>query len=201
MHQYATDSGEKKFILLMMALLSILATWVLYELMTRISTLTGLSAPWWLEIPSLMTFYGLFYEIFDKWLWKKPIVQKLGLARIPNLNGLWKGYVRSSHDQFKEKIEASIRIFQSWTHIEICQETKTSKGRSFVATILTKNLDAARLFFMYRNMPEIDADPNMHQHSGSAQLILSSDEKTLSGDYYNCGRDRLTWGKLYFEKS
>jgi hypothetical protein len=200
MHQYATDSGEKKFVLLIMALLSVFAAWVLHEVITLTSTLTSLTAPWWLEIPSLMTFYGVFYGTFDKWLWKKPIMQKLGLVKIPDLNGMWKGYLKSSHDQFKEEIAASIKIFQSWTQIEICQETKTSKGCSFVATILTQKLDAVRLFFMYQNMPEVDADPNMHQHLGSAQLVLSSDGKVLSGDYYNCGRDRMTWGKLYFEK-
>jgi len=201
MHQYATDSEEKKLVLLILALLSIFATWLLYELITLISTVTDLSAPWWLEIPSVLTFYGLSYEIFDKWLWKKQIVRKLGLVRIPNLNGVWKGYLMSSHDQFKEKTEASIKILQSWTEIEIAQETKASKGRSFVATIHTKDRDSQRLFFMYQNTPEVDADPSMHQHIGSAQLILNSDKKILSGDYYNCGRDRLTWGKLHFERS
>ena len=94
-----------------------------------------------------------------------------------------------------------MKIFQSWTEIEICQYTKTSEGRSFVATIHTKDHDSQRLFFMYRNTPEVDADPNLHQHVGSAQLVLSADKRTLSGDYYNCGRDRLTWGKLHFERS
>lgn len=201
MHQYATDSGEKKLILLLLALVSVLAAWLLYELITLMSTLTGFTAPWWLEIPSVLTFYGVSYEVFDKWLWKKSIVQKLGLVRTPDLNGEWKGYVKSSHDQFKQEIEASIKISQTWTQIEIRQETKTSKGRSFVVTILTENVDATRLLFMYRNMPEIDADPNMHQHLGSAQLVLSPDKKILSGDYYNCGRDRLTWGKLYYKRS
>lgn len=201
MHQYATDSEEKKLILLLLALFSVFATWLFYELITLISTATGLATPWWLEIPSIITFYGLFYEIFDKRLWKKPSFRKLGLVKIPDLNGVWKGYLKSSHDQFKEETGAIIKIRQSWTQIDIYQETKTSKGHSFVATILTKDFDAMRLFFMYRNTPEIDADPNMYQHVGSAQLVLSADERTLSGDYYNCGRDRLTWGKLHFERN
>jgi len=201
MHQYATDSDEKKLVLLILALLSVFATWLLYELITLASTVTGLSAPWWLEIPSVLTFYGLFYEFFDRWLWKKTIFRRIGLVNIPNLNGKWKGFVKTSHDEFKGELEASLKIFQTWTQIAIFQDTKTSKGSSFVATIQTKDPDGIRLFFMYRNMPEIDADPNLHQHTGSAQLVLTPDEKILSGDYYNCGRDRLTWGKLHFERN
>jgi len=144
MHQYATDSEEKKLIILLLALFSVFATWLLYQLITLISTATGLTAPWWLEIPSIITFYGLSYGIFDKRLWKKSAFRKLGLVRIPDMNGVWKGYLKSSHDQFKEEIGASIKIRQSWTQIEICQETKTSQGHSFVATILTKDFDAMR---------------------------------------------------------
>jgi len=200
MHQYATDSYEKKFILLLIAILSIIATWFVYESIVILNSLTGLTPPWWLEIPSILTFYGVFYEIFDRWLWKKPVVHKLGLVRTPDLNGVWSGYVKSSHDEFKQEIEATLEVAQTWTHIEIHQKTKNSEGHSFAATIFTENIDAPRLVFMYRNAPAIDADPNMHQHLGSAQLVLSSDKKILSGDYYNCGRDRPTWGKLHFEK-
>jgi hypothetical protein len=201
MHQYVTDSEEKKLIFLILALLSILAAWLLYEMAITISSFTGWWVPWWLEIPSIMTFYGLFYEFFDRWLWKKPIFRKLGLVSTPNLNGKWKGNVKTSHDEFKEEIEASLEIFQTWTQVAIFQDTKTSKGSSFVATIQTKDPFGIRLFFMYRNIPEIDADPNLHQHTGSAQLVLTPNEKTLSGDYYNCMRDRPTYGKLHFERS
>jgi hypothetical protein len=201
MHQYATDSEEKKFILLVLALLSILATWLLYEIVTAINSFTGWATPWWLEIPSILTFYGLFYEFFDRWLWRKPIFRRLRLVSIPDLNGKWKGYVKTSHDEFKEELEASLKIFQTWTQIAIVQETKTSKGSSFVATIQTKETDGIRVFFMYRNIPEIDSDPNLHQHAGSAQLVLTPDEKILSGDYYNCMRDRPTYGRLHFERS
>jgi hypothetical protein len=198
MHQYATDSEEKKLIFLILALMSIATTWILYEVVTHIGVYTGWVAPWWLEIPSVLTFYGLFYELFDKWLWKKRILRRLGLVHIPDLNGTWKGSVES-HDF--GKLEAHVKIMQTWTHIGIFQETKTSKGFSYNASLHIKDLGGTRLFFMYRNVPEIDADPNMRQHVGSAQLVLSPDEKTLNGDYYNCVRDRPTFGKLHFERS
>jgi len=185
----------------MLALLSVFATWLLYEVVTWIGRQTGLTPPWWLEIPSIITFYGVSYKIFDKWLWRKPIIRQLGLVRIPDLNGTWKGQIKSSYDDFKEEHDATVKIFQSWTQIEVVQETKESKGRSFIAAVHTKEPDAIRLFFMYQNIPEIDADPGMRSHFGAAQLILSADGKSLTGDYYNCGRDRTTWGKLHFDKS
>jgi len=199
MHSYATDSEEKKLILFILALISMGAAWLLYEFMTWVGSQTNLTPPWWIEMPSVLTFYGAFYAIFDKWIWRKNIVRKLGLVRIPDLSGKWKGYLKTSHDGFKKEYEATLEIFQSWTQIGISQQTQTSRGQSFVATIFAKEPDAKRLFFMYQNRPKADTDPNMHQHIGSAQLVLS--DGILSGDYYNCERDRPTYGTLHFQKA
>jgi hypothetical protein len=198
MHSYATDSEEKKLVLFILAALSIMATWVTYELALWVAEQANLALPWWLEIPSVMAFYGALYGAFDKWAWKKSILRTLGLVKTPDLSGRWKGYIKSSHDGFKEEIPATIEIFQSWTQIGVSQKTQTSTGQSFAATILTKEPNATRLFFMYQNVPEADADPNMGRHIGSAQLVFS--DGILSGDYYNCMRDRQTWGTLHFKK-
>lgn len=198
MHSYATDSEEKKLILFILAILSLGAALLVHEVALWVERQTSLAPPWWLEIPSVMALYGAFYGAFDKWLWRKPIFRTLGLVRTPDLGGKWKGYIKSSHDNFKYEIPATIEIFQSWTQIGIYQKTQTSTGQSFAAAILTKEPNAARLFLMYQNIPEVDADPNMVRHVGSAQLVLSNG--ILSGDYYNCARDRPTYGKLHFEK-
>jgi hypothetical protein len=199
-HSYATDSEEKRLILLVLAIVSVFLTWLLYSVLTWIGTQTNFVPPWWLEIPSVATFYGVLYAVFDRRLWKNPLVRKLGGVKTPDLSGTWKGYVKSSYDNFNEEIEATLEIFQSWTHIGIFQQTKDSKGQSFVATILTKDSTAMRLCFMYQNIPQASANTDMRQHVGSAELALSSDGTILSGDYFNCGRDRPTWGELRFVK-
>jgi hypothetical protein len=198
MHPFATDSEERKLVLFVLALVSLFATWLLHVFISWIGQQTNFSPPWWLEIPSVLTFYGIFYEMFDRWIWKMRIVKQVGLVRIPDLGGTWKGYLKTSYDDFKEEHQASLKIFQSWTRIGISQQAQSSKGESFAASILTKEPEAKRLFFMYRNTPQADSDPNLHQHIGSAQLILAGG--ILSGDYYNCARDRPTYGTLHFEK-
>ena len=124
--------------------------------------------------------------------------QASGTSKDTWLRRHMEGYLKTSYDDFKEEHQASLKIFQSWTRIGISQQAQSSKGESFAASILTKEPEAKRLFFMYRNTPQADSDPNLHQHIGSAQLILAGG--ILSGDYYNCARDRPTYGTLHFEK-
>ncbi|MBU4492272.1 MAG: hypothetical protein KKD69_07410 [Euryarchaeota archaeon] len=73
-----------------------------------------------------MGLYGLFYSIFDNWLWRQPIIRQIGLVKFPNLNDTWKGYVASSFESHKTKYEASLEILQSWTLISIIIKTEKS---------------------------------------------------------------------------
>ena len=81
--------------------------------------------PWWLDAPSVMGFYGLFYSASDKWLWAKPIVRKIGLVKIPNLNGVWEGCVTSSsYDNHGSEITINMGISQTWARISIILNTQ-----------------------------------------------------------------------------
>jgi hypothetical protein len=80
--------------------------------------------------PSSLAFYGALYALFDKCPWRKGLVFKLGLVRIPNLAGLWHGYLVSSFDGHEKRQHLVITIFQSWTHIAVFLTTATSMSRS-----------------------------------------------------------------------
>src|SRR5258708_4749192 len=92
MHGYSTDSSERRIVPLLLALLAIALAWAT----SRFLAAAHLSVPWWVDAPSSIAFYGALYALFDRYLWRKSFVHKVGLARIPNLTGRWRGYLVTS---------------------------------------------------------------------------------------------------------
>jgi hypothetical protein len=82
-----------------------------------------------------MAFYGALYALFDKYLWRDSLVCKLGLVRIPNLEGHWRGYLVTSFDGHVKRHHLMISIVQSWTQITAYLTTATSMSRSCAAVI------------------------------------------------------------------
>jgi hypothetical protein len=190
MHGYSTDSSERRVVPLLLALLAIALAWV-----TSKSLATAhLSVPWWADAPSSMAFYGLLYRLFDKQLWRNSLVHRLGLVRIPNLTGRWRGYLITSFDGHAKRHNVIINIFQSWTQIAVYLATATSISRSCAAVIQLDDPEGASLIYQYQNQPLANAKKSMHMHCGTAQLRISNCG-CLAGDYY-AGRDRRTFGRI-----
>src|SRR5467141_686252 len=112
MHGYSTDSSERRIVPLLLALLAIALAWATSKFLAA----AHLSVPWWADAPSSMAFYGALYGLFDRYLWRNSYVRKLGLVRIPNLTGRWRGYLITSFDGHAKRHDLMINIFQSWTH-------------------------------------------------------------------------------------
>ncbi len=197
MHPYITDSNERRLVPLLLTVLSILAAWGLYGLLKTIH----LSPPWWFDMPSLIGFYGLFYSAFDKWFWRVPALRKVGLVKVPNINGRWKGYITSSFDEHKKQREACIDILQTWSQIKINLETETSRSYSLTASVLTETPHCIAISYEYVNEPTVDAKATMHIHRGTARHTLSivDGAEVFDGEYYT-GRDRETFGTLHFKR-
>jgi hypothetical protein len=191
MHGYSTDSREKRVVPLLLASVAIALAW----LSSRILAVMHFSAPWWLDAPSSLAFYGALYTLFDRHLWRNGLVSKLGLVRIPNLAGQWHGYLVSSFDGHEKRHHLVITIFQSWTHIAVFLTTATSMSRSCAAVIQVDDPEGVALIYQYQNQPLADAMKTMHMHDGTAMLRVSNGG-CLVGDYY-AGRDRGTFGRIY----
>src|ERR1700716_1418496 len=190
MHGSSTDSKERRIVPLLLALLAIALAWV-----TSKSLATAhLSVPWWADAPSSIGFYGALYALFDRYLWRKSFVHKLGLVRIPNLTGHWRGYLITSFDGHAKRHELMIHIFQSWTQIVVYLTTATSMSRSCTAVIQMDDPEGVSLVYQYENQPLANATRTMHMHYGTAMLRFSNGEY-LAGDYY-AGRDRRTFGRI-----
>lgn len=197
MHAYATDSMERAHILFCIAALSIIAAYGLHRIFFALNFI----APWWLEVPSPLGFYGIFYTAFDRWLWKWILFRKIGLVKVPELNGAWNGSLTSSFHEHSQQLKAEIRISQTWTQIRIVLETEASKSNSKIAAILTEDPDCIELSYEYLNEPRAKADKGMQTHRGTAHFIFrkTKDSESLKGEYYS-GRDRQNYGTLEFKR-
>jgi len=196
MHAYTTDSSERKFIPLYIAGASVLAAWVL----NRVLGAMQFTLPWWIDAPSVIGFYGLLYVIFNKYLWRWRILRTIGVVKVPDLNGTWKGYMASSFDEHTTKYDATFKIFQNWTRISIILEANYSKSSSMIAAIVTEDPGGTVLSYEYLNEPMPNAKYTMHTHRGTARLTMQSNGEALEGEYYT-GRDRQNFGILRFERT
>jgi SMODS-associating 2TM, beta-strand rich effector domain len=190
MHGYSTDSSERRVVPLLLALWAIGLAWITFRLLETLQ----LSFPWWVDPPSTMAYYGLLYKLFDLYLWKNNLVRKMGLVRVPNFSGRWRGYVLSSYDNHEKHYRLMMHIFQSWTHITVFLTTPTSMSCSCTAMIRVGDPSGASLVYQYRNQPLADAVKTMHMHFGTGELKLDGD--SLTGEYY-AGRDRRTFGRIF----
>ncbi len=190
MHGYSTDSDEKRIVPLFLAVLAIALAWWSSNLLAAIH----FSIPWWADAPSSMFFYGALYVLFDRHLWRYPLLRKLGLVKTPDLAGRWRGYLTSSFDNHTKRYELSVQIVQTWTQISISLSTATSASRSCVAVIQAADPEGVALTYQYENQPLANATNAMHMHYGTAMLRVT-DGKKLTGEYY-AGRDRGTFGRI-----
>jgi hypothetical protein len=194
MHPYATDSNERKIITFGLALLSVGAAWIL----SRGLATTNLSLPWWFDAPSTMGFFGIFYGLFDRMLWRCSGLHRLGLVKVPALAGNWRGHLVSSFDQHPKTHRVRVRINQTWTRIVILLHSDTSKSFTHVAAIQVHAPDGIVLSYQYENQPQPNAVRTMETHQGSARLTLQ-DNDCLEGFYYS-GRGRQEYGSIHLER-
>ena len=195
MHPYATDSNERKLVPGLIALLGVIAALMLGKLLEY----TEFSIPWWFDSPAVVGFYTIFHYFFNKSLWKFKIFQKIGLVKVPNLNGTWDGYARSSFDNYTKKYDATFTIQQDWNKISILGEFEMSKSCSLTASIFVDDQDGITLSYEYINQPSSPATNTMEIHRGFTRLSLKAKGEKMFGQYYT-GRGRQNIGELKLEK-
>jgi hypothetical protein len=194
MHAYAIDSGERRTIPLLLAGLSILAALGLHRLLA----LLDFALPWWIDTPSVIGFYAVFYGVFDKWIWSIQVLRRVGLRTV-DLRGLWQGYLTSSFDDNATQMKAEARIQQTWTQIGVKVSTESSESLSSIGAITTDPSEGVTLNYEYLNQPKASSRATMQIHRGFARLTVAPDGRTLEGDYYT-GRGRTTYGRLHLRK-
>ncbi|SRR5712692_2721718 len=194
MHSYSTDSSERERILFGLALLSVGAALGL----SRILHASHITLPWWFDAPSTMTFYGVFFTVFDRALWRIPLLRQIGLLEVPVLAGNWTGHLLSSFDNHSKPHSVQVRIEQTWTRIMIALQSELSASFTLVAAIQVNAADGIVLSYQYENQPRPNALKTMEIHLGTARLVFARG-RCLEGYYYS-GRGRQNYGTLYIER-
>jgi len=194
MHTYSIDTEERKNILLFLAVVSIIFSWSFYKILGNYQVFL----PWWIESPSILFFYGLFFAIFDKWFWQ--YLKKIKFVKTPNLNGEWNGNLKSSFNNHSVEVKATLKIFQTWTRIKILLTTDQSLSQSETASIVIDTPEGNYLSYQYINEPKSNSVKTMSIHRGTVRLIFDEEKNTLNGEYYS-GRDRQNFGSLSFKKN
>jgi len=193
MQPYSIDTQERRNILLLLAGISIIFAWGFHNMLNRYHIILS----WWVESPSVLSFYGLFFIIFDRWVWK--LLRRINLVKTPELAGQWGGYLKTSFDEHSSEIKATLKIFQTWTHIKIILCTEHSSSCSETASIVIDTPEGKYLNYQYINEPKSDSAKTMSIHRGTARLLFNEKDNTLIGEYYS-GRDRQNFGSLNFKR-
>ncbi|MCY4436194.1 MAG: hypothetical protein OXE05_02530 [Chloroflexi bacterium] len=186
-HPYQADSRE--WVLVSLAIVSVLLVWLLDVGLDSIS----FEPPWWISAPSFVGIYTLLYKVFDLHLWRLGLLRSLKLVEVPDLNGKWSGWVKSSHTQSTVANPVSVYIRQSWSKIVFRLETEHSRSNSIAAAIRTDDLPYPEFVHLYVNEPKSTALDTMNIHKGTATLELKG--TILEGEYYS-GRGRREFGTL-----
>ncbi|MBP0006905.1 MULTISPECIES: hypothetical protein [unclassified Roseofilum] len=201
MHAYATNASERKSTPIWLAFFAIVASLILSSGLQ----LTKLQAPWWLDSPSVMGFYGLIYQWFDKYLWCQQF-KFISFSSIPNLQGTWVGVIHSSYsgetnvpDTTTDIPDVILYVRQTWTQLNVRLTTQNSSSYSIMGTVNTHKSSEPCLKYEYMNEPSALSIDTMNAHRGTANLQLSPDGQELAGDYFT-GRGRQNIGKMEFKR-
>jgi hypothetical protein len=92
MHSYATDAKDRESIPLWLAVLAVASTLSLNYLLQALQ----LQVPWWIDAPSVMGFYGIWYTVFDSFLWRLQL-GFIHFSDIPDIRGTWVGVIKSTY--------------------------------------------------------------------------------------------------------
>lgn len=190
MHGYSSDAPDRSRMPLRLAALALGVTYASHLLFETLAV----RLPFWVEMPSLGAFYGVFYATFDRWAWRTPVFGTR-VSKIQDLRGTWVGAVRSNHNP-DAPVPIVVRISQTWTRISVVAETGTSKSHSIAAAVITSHSAVPQLVYHYRNDPKpVVSLPTMESHQGTSSLWFTPDESVMEGDYYT-GRGRGNHGLM-----
>lgn len=198
MHQYSTDSRERLWVPLRIAIGAVL---VVYLIQWGLAAL-DLRPPWWLAAPGILGTYWTLFELFDRRLWRVPLFRTVVGAHIPDIHGRWTGTVQQASGDGNEKRTATVDIKQRWSSISISLNTEESVSRSHLAGFETQQAGEAQLVYEYLNEPRADASHTMSTHRGFARLQLTASNggvHELHGEYFT-GRGRETFGVIHLER-
>lgn len=191
MHTYSIDSQERRNIFIFLITLGIITAIFVSQRLPQTELISQLKLL--IDPTSPLFFISIFWLIFDRILWKK--FARLRLIQTPNLNGKYKGKLKSSFSDSEHIINLSIT--QTWSKISIRLTTKQSKSKSYNAFMSVENSNSISLTYLYENNP-LDTNINMKHHKGTIRLDF--DNKLINGWYYTDRNRDNNFGSVTLKK-
>lgn len=153
-------------------------------------------------LPLVVTVDVIFSFIFSGFLWKWKIFYPW-LVPFPNLNGTWKGSIRSEWVDPKSKknpplIPVILTIKQTFTTISCVMRTEEMESYSFNAGfVIDQDNQILKLVYSYDSIPNQSIKDRSPQHQGSINFNISFlPQMELNGEYWTA---RKTTGTIKLE--
>jgi hypothetical protein len=193
LHPYSTDSARQRTVPLVLAVAAILLAWALGRVLDLLDT----SAPWWLDTPAVVGFYGLLWQAHDRWLWRVRIGGGT-VSGVPDFSGTWKATIDSSYNP-EALYFGTLTIHQTASRILVEYRGDLSRSYSRIAMIKIDPGAGRGLQYVYDNQPSERAPETMKPHQGTAYLELVDAGRALRGGY-STDRKRGTTGTMRFTR-
>lgn len=177
------------------ALISIIfGIWAVFMIFTGIPITSVFFKPFSLIVGVV----GIILIIFDKWLWKLPLIHSL-FVPFPNISGTWQGSIISSWtDPQTSKqippIDAYLVIYQTYSSLNLRIMTRESRSDLLSGNFISNKGSPHKIAGIYNNVPNIEVRERSPIHYGGLLLEIHNDQ-TLEGEYWT---DRNTKGYLKF---
>jgi hypothetical protein len=196
-HPYGVDSNERRNVLIILVILSLL----LSELSRRLVVAQGWTVPttldWIFDPASGAAWFAALFYLFENYAWRWQLLHRVRFVQIANLNGQWEGTMRSSYDKFATEHHIQLTIKQNWSLLIVELATARSTSKSDTASVFVNEGVDPILVYTYRNTPNADQLDSMGIHTGTTTLTLRDTERgeQLKGQYYS-GRGRGNYGDM-----
>ncbi len=128
----------------------------------------------------------VIWALFVSWAWKWRIFHSW-LVPTPNLNGVWKGEIKTNWDKAKNKlIPIEVVIKQSFFHIQARIKTEESISHSLSASFdIDKERGYHQLFYTYLNTPKSSIRDRSAIHYGTVLLNFEGFKvNVMEGEYW-----------------
>lgn len=128
--------------------------------------------------------------LFVKWLWKWDKLYPW-LVPFPNLNGTWKGVLKSNWicpntGKKPDEIPTILTIHQTFTNVSCVMRTGEMCSKSFSSDfVIDIENENPKLIYSYRSDPNADVKFRSPPHFGTAMLSVVNNNLELHGEYWS----------------
>ena len=190
MHYYTREGVSIENIFWYIALVVFVISLVIGYMIHVDSTKEGIKGTisiLWAGSPLMV--WTVVYWLFEHYLWK--IFPINSFLKIPDLEGEYKGTLKSSFDNFEIKYPIKLRIRQTFSRISILMEMENASSKSYSLNAFLENRgEEILLIYNYQNEPLDRKKATLNEHKGTAILKFSSDSSSFTGNYFTDKRPK-----------